>query len=382
MLAICSSRTAVGSGMAPVGSRKVSPLCDVTVYGCDKLQSLLDSSRDIVQRRLNQSPTIAAFCLEFRHILEQLILRSQLASTSSLPSKIPPASYYTRLLEDIASIGWEHVAALNNDLNRLSLRCFDSKHRMHELDLIIPSDYPLSSPTCKHQLPSRFEPRWSGRNSSFSDLFAQFRAQLELYQDIWSVLDDLDEHCYIIEPLMPLRSDLTRRVSISRFASLRIEFSVQNPHGVPSYSFIGAESTIAPMRERLTSNIHEWDYRKTPRQNLEILTSIEFPRPVTTSNSMAVDQNVALDQQQQQQIQQEPCAICYAYKLGESSSTPDQICDNTSCGKTFHATCLYDWFQSANPALAHRSTATNALVWGACPYCEHKISVRNPNLTK
>lgn len=111
MLAVCSPSGRETPGLGQIGSRQNAPLAGTVVYGCAKLQALLAGSRDLVQRRLNQSATIAIFCLELKYLLEQLILRSQIASSSVLPSKIPPAAYYTRLMDDITALGWEHVAA-------------------------------------------------------------------------------------------------------------------------------------------------------------------------------------------------------------------------------------------------------------------------------
>lgn len=34
------------------------------------------------------------------------------------------------------------------------------------------------------------------------------------------------------------------------------------------------------------------------------------------------------------------CGICYAYRL--DGAIPDQVCDDSHCGQTFHQVCLYE----------------------------------------
>jgi E3 ubiquitin-protein ligase FANCL len=367
-LALCSGARQPSAEVSKFVGKSSGPISGTTVYGCAKLHALLAGSEELLQKRLHQSPTLGAFCLEFKHLVGQLLLRAQTTSSAASAAKLPLAAYYTRLLAEINQIGWDHVTALSHELNRISFRFFDSQKREHNLDLILSADYPMSAPSCNHQLPAKFEPKWNGRNSCLADIFSQFQAQLEVYQEIWRVLDDIDQHTCVVEPAIPLRSDLVRRILISKLLSLRIEFSIQNPLGVPVYSFIGAESAVAPLREKMSSRVHEWDYRKTVRENFAFLTSIEFPAPQPKdlgASHMDVSAGIS---------ESEHCAICYGYKL--ENAIPDQICDNSSCNRAYHAKCLYEWFQSVNPS--HRTAST--LIWGSCPYCEKKISVRNPQV--
>lgn len=319
---------------------------------------LLAGSEELIRRRLLQSPTIGAFCVEFKLLVENAIAASHARHSTSAASVLPPATFYSRILEEITALGWDMIQELSNEFDRVSLMLFDSSGRQHILKISFPSDYPVSAPICSLSLPSTFEPKWAGRTSSLLDIVEQYSAQLETYQDIWKVLDDIDDHTTVIEPLQRTRSDMTRRISISKFCSLSVEFSASNPFGVPLYSLMGSEATIGPMRAQMMARIHEWDYAKTPRVNFERILSLSFPAP--SSESLADEA-------------QEPCAICYGYRV--DGQIPDQLCLNTSCARPYHARCLYDWLSSIQTT----SRATSATIWGACPYCEQKISVRNPS---
>lgn len=358
-LAIYSPHRAPGDAWNRVSKPTTGSPIGATVYGCNKLVALLKGSEEVVQRRLTQSESIAAFCVEFKHLLEQQLLKAPNTVSRLSAPKLPSSSYYTRLLEELNEIGWDNVLQLSNELNHLTVRLLDSSSRCHPVEFVLHADYPTVAPICRHQLLARFEPKWTPK-STLSDLCTQFCAQFELYQDVWRVLDDFDANTVVLEPINPLKSDLTRRLQVSQFVSLRLEISAQNPLTIPIYSFQGAETTVSPLRDRIDKHIHEWDFRKTPRQNFETLAGITFPHPSSLSENVDTDP-------------EHVCAICYSYLL--EGSVPDQVCNNTSCAKDFHATCLYDWFQSVQPS----NRLTKAVVWGACPYCEQKISVRNPN---
>lgn len=364
-LAIYGPNSSAGESWNRISSSKSAAPSGFAIYGCSKLASLLKGSEDMIQRRMTQSSSISAFCVEFKHLVEQLLLRASTAFSALQSSKMPSACYYTLLLEEINGIGWDRIAELNNELNRISIRLLDSSSREHIVVFQLLPDYPISAPICTHYIPSRFEPKWISRTSRLSDLCEQFCAQFELHQDLWRMLDDFDTNTIVIEPLNPLRSDLTRRIQISKFVSLRLELSAHNPLGVPVFSLLGAESTISPIRDRINANLGNWDYKKSTRQNFETLAGIEFP----TRESMKETDKNANGEIDPEHL----CAVCYGYKIG--NSIPDQSCNNVSCARVYHATCLYDWFQSIQPT----TRVTTALLWGACPYCEQKISVRNPH---
>lgn len=51
-------------------------------------------------------------------------------------------------------------------------------------------------------------------------------------------------------------------------------------------------------------------------------------------------------------------------------ATPDQICDNSRCGKSFHHACLLEWLRSTPST--RKSFRT---YFGTCPYCSSPISL-------
>jgi len=89
-----------------------------------------------------------------------------------------------------------------------------------------------------------------------------------------------------------------------------------------------------------------------PRENLENVLEIKFPKPGTVQKS---------------DIRQE-CSICYSYKLGDA--IPDQVCGNPSCAKPYHAYCLYETLKNTSGVEHMR------VIKGNCPYCQHQIMLR------
>ncbi|CAG8742326.1 6022_t:CDS:1, partial [Racocetra fulgida] len=59
--------------------------------------------------------------------------------------------------------------------------------------------------------------------------------ELEKFQDVWSMLDDIDKHTWILEPYKPKRSDLMRRIALGNHCSLQIELDVSCPKGECQY---------------------------------------------------------------------------------------------------------------------------------------------------
>ena len=91
------------------------------------------------------------------------------------------------------------------------------------------------------------------------------------------------------------------------------------------------------------------------------------------------------------------CAICYTYRLplagpdtGDGGSSamatepaandpsvpaagriPDEVCGGVQCGRSFHRNCLVEWLRSVP---GHRQSF--GTLFGTCPYCTGKISVK------
>ena len=63
------------------------------------------------------------------------------------------------------------------------------------------------------------------------------------------------------------------------------------------------------------------------------------------------------------------CGICYAYQL--DGAIPDQVCDNSQCGQSFHYICLYEWLRGL---LTSRQSFN--IMFGECLYCSKPITLK------
>lgn len=194
-------------------------------------------------------------------------------------------------------------------------------------------------------------------------------------------MDDIDDHCSVIEPEHPTRADIARRVVVgswklycinmmmqankikplcypAQFVSLQIKLSPVDPRGIPECEFFGAPSAISPLRQLLNANLAKWSDEMTTRENLQAILELQFP-----SRSRTADDVDELRQN---------CQICYSYRLADSGETPDRVCDSTRCGQPFHSyPCLLEWLQSnVNKRVSFDS------VTGECPYCSSPITIK------
>eukprot|EP01027_Heterolobosea_sp_BB2_P011504 GEZU01016744.1.p1 GENE.GEZU01016744.1~~GEZU01016744.1.p1 ORF type:complete len:153 (+),score=10.88 GEZU01016744.1:140-598(+) len=149
-----------------------------------------------------------------------------------------------------------------------------------------------------------------------------------------------------------------RRIGIGNHSSLQIELDPLCPRGVPECRFLGADSVVVPLRDKLNQNIlAQWDYTDTPRNNLQRVLGIEFPRP-----KEALKEDFSVE-----------CGICYSYRL--NNQIPDKVCDN--CCMPFHRVCLFEWLRSVPSTRQSFDT-----LFGNCPYCSASITVKESEKRK
>ncbi|KAJ1496170.1 WD-repeat region-domain-containing protein, partial [Baffinella frigidus] len=154
------------------------------------------------------------------------------------------------------------------------------------------------------------------------------------YALAWTTLTQVRYPMKVLEPERPTRDAVLRRIAIGNHSSMQIDLDPLNPKGVPEVRFLGADSVISPLRDRLNQQLASWDPAALPRHNLQRILQIEFPsRKASELEEMSVE-----------------CAICYTYRL--DGVLPDVVCDNPRCARPFHGSCLYEWLRSV-PASRH-----------------------------
>ncbi|XP_017320097.1 E3 ubiquitin-protein ligase FANCL isoform X2 [Ictalurus punctatus] len=293
------------------------------LHCCWELKRLLKNHQHILKQRLQHSSDLVGFILELRTILE-VAMKSQPSWQS-----IPPPQYYSQLITEIESLGWDKLIFIDTDFHTLKLKAEDSSHRQHVFTVKLKS------------------------KSNLAHMHSQFLLIVEALAEFWAVMDELDEHTWVLEPEKPIRADTMRRIAIGNNVSIKVEIDPRHPKMLPECCLLGAEHAVTPLRSKLNANMHLWNPDCSVLQNMKDVMEIEFPSPAThEKSSFSVE-----------------CGICYSYRL--DSAIPDQVCNDPRCGQPFHQACLYEWLRGLPT-----SRQSFNIVFGECPYCSKPITVK------
>ncbi|XP_067384604.1 E3 ubiquitin-protein ligase FANCL [Channa argus] len=311
-----------------------------------KLKHLLRGYEHIVKQRLQQSPDLVSFILELKTVLE-MGLKSRPECSS-----ISPPHYYSQLISEIETLGWDKLLFIDTEFRTLRLKAEDSSGREHTLTIKLKSKHPGEAPECLADLPVPLAITWTPQ-STLQQLHNQFLLVLESLTEFWNVLDEIDSQTWILEPEKPSRADTTRRIAIENNVSIKVEVDPRHPKMLPECFLLGAEHVVTPLRNKLNANMHLWNPNSSVLHNLRDVLEITFPSPATHEKS-----NFSTE-----------CGICYSYRL--EAAIPDQVCNDPRCGQPFHQACLYEWLR----ALPSSRQSFN-IVFGECPYCSKPITVK------
>uniref|UniRef100_A0A4W2CEX7 E3 ubiquitin-protein ligase FANCL n=1 Tax=Bos indicus x Bos taurus TaxID=30522 RepID=A0A4W2CEX7_BOBOX len=265
-----------------------------------------------------------------------------------LPS---PPKFYSSLIGEIRTLGWDKLVFVDPCFSTIKLKA-DVSGREHLITVKLKAKYPAESPDCVVDFPVPFSVSWTPQSSLIS-IYTQFLAALESLKTFWDVMDEIDEKTWVLEPEKPTRSATARRIVLGNNVSINIEVDPRHPTMLPECCFLGADHVVKPLGIRLSRNIHLWDPENSLLQNLKDVLEIDFPaRAILEKSDFSMD-----------------CGICYAYQL--DGAIPDQVCDNSQCGQSFHYICLYEWLRGL---LTSRQSFN--IIFGECPYCSKPITLK------
>lgn len=311
-----------------------------------QLNQVLHGYQHIVKQRLQQSTDLGSFMLEFKTVLEIALRNKHDLQTP------PPPQYYAQLIKEIGNLGWDKLAYMDTEFRTIKLKAEDSAGREHMITIKLKSKYPAEPPDCATDFPVPFVLSWT-HESSLENLHSQFLAALDSLKEFWDVMDEIDEKTWVLEPENPARASTTRRIALSNNVSINLEVDPRHLKMLPECCFLGADHVVAPLKNKLNTNMHLWSPECTVLQNLKDILEIDFPSKATHEKS-----SFSME-----------CGICYAYRL--SSAIPDQVCDDPRCGQPFHQECLYEWLRGL-PS----SRQSFNVIFGECPYCSKPITVK------
>ncbi|KAH7689805.1 E3 ubiquitin-protein ligase FANCL protein [Dioscorea alata] len=275
----------------------------------------------------------------------------------------PNPSFYRLIFSEVEEIGWQFLLRSSPDLSSLVFNLQDEKGRSHALEITIPRDYPLSSPSISSDVPYMCELEWS-KNSKLRDVVRQFTEHLQKLHEFWSTMDEIDKTLCVLHPKQPSLAMSHRQISIGNECSLLMYINACKPKSLPECRWFGPDSSVEIISRKWKRNCRNWNTNNPFHENLETLLEIELPRKISVSVSKDDEQ---LD-----------CGICYAHclpvdnELGDySGGEPDYTCENASCSKAFHVVCLRDWLRSIST-----TRQSFDVLFGNCPYCSDAVAVK------
>ncbi|XP_021890515.1 E3 ubiquitin-protein ligase FANCL isoform X5 [Carica papaya] len=266
--------------------------------------------------------------LALQECLEQSRCRELAKSSSS-------SSFYRSVYSEIEEVGWENLVRMSGDITFLSFRVLDKRGRLHVLEIQLDRNYPNCPPSVA--------------------------AHLEMLQEFWSTLDEIDKSLWVAGNKQPSRALPCRQIHIGSDSFIMLSIDVDDPKALPECRFLGPDEFVNSLRKIWKQNAKRWSKDRSVIENLRSLLEIELPKPPAVVESE----------------HQAECGICYAQflplddGLGNKSSETDYTCENTSCSRAFHSLCLAEWLRS----ITTTRQSFNVL-FGNCPYCSEPVAVK------
>uniref|UniRef100_A0A672N6D7 FA complementation group L n=1 Tax=Sinocyclocheilus grahami TaxID=75366 RepID=A0A672N6D7_SINGR len=228
---------------------------------------------------------------------------------------------------------------IDAEFHTLKLKAEDSVGRQHAIAVKLKSKYPTEAPDFSADLPVPLVITWTSQ-STLANVHSQFLLNVEALSEFWSVLHEIDEQTWVLEPEKPTKADSMRRIAIGNNVSIKVQIDPRHPKMVPECCLLGAEHGRNPDCSVL--------------QNMKDVLEIEFLSPTThEKSSFSVE-----------------CGICYSYRL--ESAIPDQVCNDPRCGQPFHPSLSSQWLR-----VLPTSRQSFNIVFGECPYCSKAFVSNN-----
>jgi len=270
-------------------------------------------------------------------------------------------------LGQLDDLGWSHVMSVDDSFTKIELCIQDRRGRRFPLQVDLPANYPFRPPMCYISFPEPLENFASQENArsawTLSAVFKSVEKKVFDLEPFFDVLHDFDTHCWVLQPENPTNAESYRRIAVLQHCSLYLEFDIHRPLAVPKWRFLGAKSVVSDLISRLENGFREWNiHTKLPRENLESILKITFPRKPDESDSTSFTVE---------------CGICYMYNLSTSTDEnqtdllPDIPCEHVKCSRMYHHSCLLEWLQS----VPNSRTAFDSIS-GDCPYCQNIITIK------
>ena len=178
-----------------------------------------------------------------------------------------------------------------------------------------------------------------------------------------------------VDPLNPRRLPESYRFSTTKGSSSLLTRTTTE-------KATGEHQQLQIIKARFQANLRAglWNDSTTLRENLE--RCLEMPLLAQLhNNDSSHDENSSADMNDDEN-KCAACGICYTSELPAEedeerlvSQFPTIVCDNPSCGRGYHPSCLQEWLLSLPT-----SRITFDLIVGDCPYCQESLAAPLPGI--
>ncbi|XP_074097031.1 E3 ubiquitin-protein ligase Fancl [Cotesia typhae] len=196
--------------------------------------------------------------------------------------------------------------------------------------------------------------------STLTEAAETLKTRVDSLENIWIDLRDIDNKCWVIDPVKPKPSHLYRRIYINPSLSLLITPDPSSSERLQEIKVLGSDNEVSKCQNTITENLKKWSGERSIIENLlDLLDIEELPRPPDENRLVQPNDGIVDDQE---------CCICFSME-SDSGETPSEVCNNEKCQRYFHSSCLLQWLQviAGNQIFFNR-------IHGFCPNCNTNIS--------
>ncbi|KAA0717980.1 E3 ubiquitin-protein ligase FANCL [Triplophysa tibetana] len=279
---------------------------------------------------------------------EEVALKSQPGCQS-----FSPPQYYSQLITEMEILGWDKLIFIDAEFRTLKLKAEDSAGRQHAITIKLKSKYPAEAPEFSADLPVPLTITWTAQ-STLAHVHSQFLLNVEDLSEFWSVMDEIDEQTWVLEPEKPTKADSMRRIAVGNNVSIKVQIDPRHPKMLPECCLLGAEHDCLSQWE-MTGSFAALLWHFLERTEIRVVTPLR--------NKLNANMHLCVE-----------CGICYSYRL--ESAIPDQVCNDPRCGQPFHQVCLYEWLRGLPT-----SRQSFNVVFGECPYCSKTLFGVDPGIS-
>ncbi|CAN7995038.1 unnamed protein product, partial [Ixodes hexagonus] len=314
-----------------------------TLSGDWSLRELVETSGRAFEEILGKCKSLSHFMMEFCNMVE-IVLKAR-----GEPEKFERSpEILSRILADLGHCGWHNLEHLSTAGDEVQLSYVDGGGRKHLLKVHLGPEFPVEAPSYDADLPVAFEFQWH-KGQTLAAVFEAFACRVDRLGPFWEAVQDLDAHCWVLDPPCPRAGDTYRRVALGKNVSAMVVVDPDAPRSLPRLEFTGPDAEVNLHEKAIRDNADRWDPTESISANLSAVLGFQVP---SRENTASEDVDCT-------------CGICYAFLLDRA--VPDKLCQNSRCSRPFHHSCLSEasrWMRSL-PTVRQNFN----MFFGECPYC-------------